>query len=494
MKNRFWIALPLIACFALVPVAWAKDRTQDKVPAQSLAEETAEAAEPAQEDLSLEELAAQEAPGAVSDKEEAEAADPSDQEMALVPEAAPAVSIKADDIPTYSNKKIEAFIHMYTNRKRDVFEQAVERSAVYLPMIERIFREEGIPGNLAFLAVVESNFNPNARSRANAVGMWQFMSHTGRLYGLTNSWWHDERFDPEKSTRAAAKHLKDLYAEFGEWELVLAAYNSGAGRVRRAVKQAKRKGLDTDYWSLKLPRETRGYVPAFFAAAILFNSLEAYGFTPAPQPETRPERFPLDVPGGVTLAQVAEITGFEETTLVALNPSIPKGLTPAHLESYEINVPKPYQVQGGEFAELASSRSKFWKYHTVHAGDTLWRISKQYGVPISEILAFNQLSPKRRNLRANQQIMLPVPNDYVLPHVYAHARRVVAEQQDPDREVGNVTYHKVQPGETLWSISLAYKVSLAELKRWNARIARRWNRLQVGDQVALQLPGGGSDT
>jgi len=448
------------------------------------------------EDLSLEDIASQEAPANAEvssteaadleqkDRDESVASEMEGKASAVVDVAQTAA---VEDITTYSNKKIEAFIHMYTHRKRDVFEQAVQRSAIYMPMIRRIFVQEGLPVNLAYLAVVESNFNPVARSHANAVGLWQFMSYTGRSYGLSNSWWHDERFDPEKSTHAAAKYLKNLYREFGSWELALAAYNSGSGRVRGAIRRAKRLGKDTDYWSLKLPRETRGYVPTFFAATILFENLESYSFAqpPALVPET--PRYALAVPGGVTLGQIAKATGFDAKELSKLNPSIPRGLTPAHYETYEILVPKPYHAKKNEFSSLETNRKRFWKTHKVRSGDTLWGISRKYGVPISQIVSFNQIS-KRRLLRVRQKIMLPVPSNYTLPQ---YRRTVVASSskrhRNRSKKRAGYTYYKVKSGDSLWSISQAHNVSLRQIKKWNRSKARRWKRLKVGSTVALKI-------
>ncbi|KAK3606865.1 hypothetical protein CHS0354_018459 [Potamilus streckersoni] len=211
-------------------------------------------------------------------------------------------------IHPYMNAKIERYLEVYTVKKRDLFEKGVERSAEYLTMMRRIFREEGLPEELVYLSAVESNFNPRAISRAKATGIWQFMSQTGRLYQLQQSWWHDERYDEEKSTRAAARYLKALYSKFKKWELALAAYNSGPGRVRRAIRYNNVRGLSEDYWALKLPRETRGYVPAFMAVLHIFKNPDKYGFT-VPQPLPEKEYDTVKVPGSISLKDVAVKTG-----------------------------------------------------------------------------------------------------------------------------------------------------------------------------------------
>jgi len=383
-------------------------------------------------------------------------------------------SKKSQYISLYSNTKIERFIQMYTNRKRDAFGKAIERSAVYMPMIDRIFEQYDLPPNLAYLAVVESNFNPRARSHANAVGLWQFMRYTGRHFDLDNSWWHDDRYDPEKSTIAAAKYLTQLYKQFGQWELALASYNAGGGRVRREIRKARRAHRDTDYWSLKLPRETRGYVPSFYAVNILFENLESYGFDPSPEWRGMPKRDFLDVPGGVSLNQIASAIQVERKVLKELNPNIPRGLTPANVENFQIAVPYNLDYDPESIKSLEQNRKRFWKYHRVRRGDNLWSISRKYGIPLHEMVAFNNLN-RRKLLRIGQKILLPVAEDY----------KFAAHRPKPFSKKKGFTYHRVREGETLWSISMRYNVTLRAIKRWNRKLARK-RHLKVGSVVAVK--------
>jgi membrane-bound lytic murein transglycosylase D len=180
------------------------------------------------------------------------------------------------DIPIVMNDRVENSLAYLQTVARDAFSTYLERSSRYMPIVEKIMVEEGLPHDLVYLPLVESGYNPHAFSRARAVGMWQFISATGKLYGLKHNWWYDERRDFEKSTRAAARHLRDLMAQFGSWELALAAYNTGAGRVSREI----RKKNTHDFWKLRLPRETRNYVPLFTAAIIIAKQPEKYGFYP----------------------------------------------------------------------------------------------------------------------------------------------------------------------------------------------------------------------
>ncbi|MCP4754335.1 MAG: transglycosylase SLT domain-containing protein [Proteobacteria bacterium] len=392
------------------------------------------------------------------------------------------------NMPVYTNKRIEAFIRMYTHRKRHVFVQAINRSAKYMSMIHRIFKEHGLPKDLAYLAVVESNFNPIARSSANAVGMWQFMSYTGKIFGLQRSWWHDERYDPEKSTVAAAKFLKQLYIQFdGRWELALAAYNSGGGTVRRAIRRAKKRGKSADYWSLRLPRETRGYVPAFFAVVAIFNDLEGYGFPQAPTWEDEIATKSLPVSGGISLKKIAEALDIDHQLLVKMNPSLRlRGLTPATYDTFEITIPQTVQItqrQSDDLEELKKHRHKTWKIHRVRQGETLWSISRYYRIPVRKILAFNRLRRKHL-INIGQKLMLPVPNNWTPPVV--HSKTKLAKLA-LDKLPGITHIHKVKKGETLWHISTMYNIPIRTIKYWNRRILRR-KYLRAGTELVLKLP------
>ncbi len=393
-----------------------------------------------------------------------------------------------EDIEVYNNNRIESFIHLYTVKKRGIFIKAIERSPEYMGMIHRIFDEHGLPSKLAYLAIVESNLNPNARSHANAVGLWQFMSGTGKYFGLSRSWWHDERYDPEKSTIAAAKFLKRLYKQFnGHWELVLAAYNSGPGTVRRAIRKAKAQNKSSDYWSLKLPRETRGYVPAFFAVATIFNNLEKYGFTPPPNWEVEEEKQMLMVAGGISLSQIAKVLKIGHQVLEEINPSLRfKGLIPPVFDVYEIAIPFDIQltdVQKTELEKLKDERHESWKFHRVEQGDSLWSISRYYRIPIKKIKDYNRL--KRKNLlRIGQKLMLPVPADWNPPK-----RKSTAEltRSKLDKLPGVTHVHVVKKGDTLWTISQKYNIPIKTIRRWNKRILRS-KFLKIGTEIILKLP------
>ncbi|NQU63029.1 MAG: transglycosylase SLT domain-containing protein [SAR324 cluster bacterium] len=392
------------------------------------------------------------------------------------------------EIPLYTNKRINSFIHMYTRSKRDIFKQAIDRSGTYMKMIRRIFREYELPYSLAYLAVVESNFNPFARSKANALGMWQFMSYTGKVFDLQRSWWHDDRLDPEKSTVAAAKYLKKLHGMFnGDWELALAAYNSGSGRVRRAIRRATRLGKPTDFWSLKLPRETRGYVPAFYAVVTIFNDLESYGFEKRTVLLDEVAKQPLEVASGISLKQIAEALSVEYEVLLEMNPSLRlRGLVPPTVDRYEINIPGDIELLADhheKLGELAKNRLSNWKSHRVKRGETLWSISRYYKIPVDKIRSFNRL--QRKNLiNIGQKLMLPVASNWVAPAVPSKtklAKKALAR-------LPGVTYvHTVQKGDTLWKISIQYNIPIKIIKYWNRRVLKQ-RFLKIGTEIVLKLP------
>lgn len=400
-------------------------------------------------------------------------------------------TFKVPEIPIYTNKKINGLIHLYTKRKSKVLKRAIVRSSKYLGTMKEIFREYRLPENLVYLSIVESNLNPKARSRANALGIWQFMSYTGRAFNLNQSWWHEDRYDPIKSTHAAARYLTSLHRQFnGDWELALAAYNSGGGRVRKAQRKARRQKKSPIYWNLDLPRETRGYVPAFYAVANLFSDLNKYGFDEVQPYEKAQLTRPLSVPGGISLTELAGILKIKYLDFKNFNPGLIKGMTPATLTAYNINIPSNTIIESHQLKKIESLkkfRQKFWKHHKVKKGDSLWAISRKYGIPISKIKAFNQF--RRKNLlRIGQKIMLPVPSEWKNSRVAKTRTSFFKKAKAKLDKIPGVTYiHKVEKGDTLWNISQRFKVSIRSLKSWN-RGNLRTRILKIGTKLLIKIP------
>ncbi|HEX2202888.1 MAG TPA: lytic transglycosylase domain-containing protein, partial [Longimicrobium sp.] len=257
--------------------------------------------------------------------------------------AAPAEVAARWDIPVVRNAPVQRFVDLFTNKQQDRMALYLKRSGRYEGMIRAKLRAKGMPEDLVYLSMIESGFNPTARSRASAVGLWQFMAGTARDYGLRVDSYVDERKDPEKSTDAALRYLRDLHRQFGSWYLAAAAYNTGENRVARVMRQETGavKGREQDFWRIRhrLPSETREYVPLMVAAALIGKEPHKYGMG-------RVERWmPLEtdtvaVPGGTDLGVVADAVGVGESELAKLNPHLVKKMTPPGKKDFPVRVPE----------------------------------------------------------------------------------------------------------------------------------------------------------
>src|SRR5205823_5101513 len=281
------------------------------------------------------------------------------------------------DLPLMINDYVAGYINYFSSRGKNTFEQAQARSGRYRSMILRIFREEGVPQDLIYLAEAESGFEPLALSRAGARGMWQFMASRATGYGLQRSWWIDDRQDPEKATRAAARHLKDLYNEFGDWYLAMAAYNSGPGNVQQAVK---RTGY-ADFWELYrrdvLPKETKNYVPIILAMTIMSKNPAQYGLDSIqPDPADKYDVVTVDYP--VDLRLVAECIDAQVERLADLNPSLLRRTTPKD-QRFDLRLPDGAKEKYEQtIAAIPKDKRVMWRYYRVQSGDTLAGIAKKY--------------------------------------------------------------------------------------------------------------------
>ncbi|HEX4566377.1 MAG TPA: transglycosylase SLT domain-containing protein, partial [Vicinamibacterales bacterium] len=292
-------------------------------------------------------------------------------------DAATTAAVKEDlernthDIAIPEDPKILSYVEVFQNRLRDYIQDSLERGGKYLPMIQSVFRAEGLPLDLAYIPIIESSFKTNALSKANAKGPWQFMKGTAKDSGLHTDWFIDERSDPEKATIAAAKYLKSLSEMFdGDWELVLAAYNGGPGRVSRAVK---RSGV-TDFWKLSasskyLPRETREYVPLVMAAMLIGRSPEQYGFDIAAPVLVEYEK--VTIPKAIDLRRVAEWAGTTVDEIQSLNPELRRWTTPV-TSDYEMKVPKGTAERlTAKLADASPADFVTLKWYTAKSTDTL---------------------------------------------------------------------------------------------------------------------------
>jgi membrane-bound lytic murein transglycosylase D len=363
------------------------------------------------------------------------------------------------DLPVVINQEVTSLIDFYTGKHRERFIAALERGAQYLPYIREELREAKLPEDLAYLPLVESAFNPQARSRARAQGLWQFIAGTARLYGLRCDGLVDERNDPYLSTQAAVRHLSDLYATFGSWELALAAYNSGAGRVERAIRRARG---DTDFWAVRryLRRETRNYVPALWAVVVAAKNPAAYGL---PQIEDKPPCIArVHVEGALDLNVLAERGHLDGEELAKLNPALLHQLTPAG-GGYQLAVPCGREQQVAEVIDSIPPNDRVRRFlHVVRGGDTLGAIARRYGSTVGAIRAANGIRNPRR-LRIGQTLVVPRgPVDRSARYSVkskATGERIAALQV-PERYV-------VRRGDTLYAIARRFGTSAEELQRRN---------------------------
>jgi len=369
----------------------------------------------------------------------------------------PEPDVRKYEFPIVFNDRVKTVLQHFQTKRWGVITRSFERASRYLPMMRDVFREEELPEELLNLAFIESAVNPWATSRVKAAGIWQFMASTGRLYGMQVSWWVDERRDPEKATRGAAAYLKKLYRMFDSWDLALAAYNAGEGTVQRAVARQRTR----DFWKLRLPKETRYFVPAFMAMTIISKEPERYGFSPPPDDPFETMTVTLDHPTDFrTLAQVAEIPVEQ---LRELNPALIRWSTPPGAPRYSVRVPTGVKADFlDELARIPPHERVAWIAHRVRKGETAPAIAKRYGANLQALLDMNGLK-KRQALKPGGSVLVPASAAF-LPNAMADAA-----VDRPKTKTARVTptRHTVKQGETVTQIARAYGLSPAELQRAN---------------------------
>lgn len=383
-------------------------------------------------------------------------------------------------VPADHPRVIEA-VKFLSEQRREVIQGGLDRAQRYLPLIHETFADAGVPAELAWIPLIESLFKPVVRSRASAVGLWQLMAPTARLYGLRVDYFVDERRDPVKSTQAISRFILDYYAEFGDWHLAIAAYNGGKGRVGRALQRTN----TSDFWSLAatrtLPRETREFVPKILAAILIGTEPERYDFLIEEQPPFEYDEVTID--SMTDLQVIAEAAGTTLETIQELNPQLLRRTTP-RIPEYTLRVPagraRDFNVA---YAAIPIEERVRVAEHVVGRGETLSQIGNDYGLSWHAVADYNGIRDPRR-VRAGTRLLIPIAQGAASVSVPSSVRPELVQRSGVGR--GDKVVHTVRRGESLWLIARAYDTTVIEVKRWNGL---RSDRLNQGDTLDVYYGG-----
>lgn len=365
------------------------------------------------------------------------------------------------------------------SRHPDYFNRVLTRARPYLHHIVESLQARDMPYELALLPIVESAFDPFAYSHGRAAGLWQFIPGTGRRFGLKQDWWYDGRRDVLESTRAALDYLEYLARRYdGDYELAVAAYNSGEGTVDRAIRRNKKAGKPTDFWSLKLPKETSAYVPKLLALAEIFTNPDYHGMALPIIPDL-PQIAVVETGGQIDLALAAELAQIDVDTLYLHNPGYNQWATSPN-GPHQLVVPiAAAETLSEALADLPLSERMRWTRHKVANGQTLSHIADRYAITTAAIRSANKLNGNM--IRSGQYLMIPTATRPLTDYSQSVAQRIDRKQQRP--RGGEKVEHIVGPGESLWTISRRYGVATRSLASWNGMAPR--DTLSVGRKLVV---------
>ncbi|TNE71949.1 LysM peptidoglycan-binding domain-containing protein [bacterium] len=405
------------------------------------------------------------------------------------------VTTKRMQVPLPQNKYVNNHLAYLWMKRPEIMETWLQRKEKYFPMMEKIFEEENVPKELMHLAMIESGLNPSARSRAAAVGMWQFIKATGSMYGLEVNWWVDERRDPVKATRAAARHLRDLYAYWKDWHLALANYNVSPRRMKYAINKS---GGEKDYWVIYpyLPRETRGYVPSFIATTMIASNPEQFGFK-AKYEEEPFEYETVDIVGSYDLSVLAECAGIDVNTIKEYNTALIRWATPPGNAVYPLRLPVgSKETFLANFKEVPQSKQMQIFVHKVQRGESLGKIASKYGVTVRDIYESND--KLGRVIYPGQEIVVPIPmgdqtriltdrpsNDPDTKTRKSYSVSSSSSSSTATQPANTVSvYYVVKSGDTIGHIAEWFDTSAWKIRTWN----NTSNLIRVGQRLKIYVP------
>jgi membrane-bound lytic murein transglycosylase D len=375
------------------------------------------------------------------------------------------------NVPIVNNARVNRALQFLIRGKKGPIHKWLARAQFWLPVMKQMFADNGLPTDLAYLPLIESGFNPKAYSRSRASGIWQFISGTGSRYHLRKSFWLDERRDPIKSTTAAISYLKDLYAMFGNWHLVLASYNCGENGVQRALNRQQ----VTSYWDVKLPKETMGYVPEFVAALIVAKNYECFGF--ALQPTTTFDYDTVSLSECIDLAKIAKGLDIDREKLQSMNPHILQFCTPPDKSDVTLYLPSGTRDAFIQLAAQIPPEEKVrWLQYVIRRGDNLGSIAKKFRISVDALKSINKM--RSNSLRAGRYLLIPLPADKstrietvdITPSIDKPVtqKKKAAVTQTPITPIsGKAIKYQVKSGETLWGIAQLFNVDITDICTWN---------------------------
>lgn len=382
-------------------------------------------------------------------------------------------------LPEMDNRHVAHYEKWYSAHP-DYLSRLTDRASKYLYFIVEQVEARGIPLEIALLPAIESAFNPKAESHARAVGVWQFIGSTGRLYGLKQNWWYDGRRDIYSATNAALDYLEKLHKQFnGDWFLALAAYNAGEGRVGRAIKYNRKRGIASNYSNLNsLKLETRRYVPKLLAFRNIIRSPESYGLHLKPI-SNKTYFFAVALGSQIDLKIISRKTSLTEQELRWLNPGFKRWATdPAGPHRLLVPIEKKAEVEQ-LIASIPVDKRLQWQRHTIRQGENLGQIARRYGISVSAIKSTNRI--RGTNIRAGKSLLIPLSSSR-----FVARSKNIKKRQKPNTLAASKhsrQIHRVRNGDTLWAIAQRYDVYIAELTRWNS--IRRGSLLQPGQKLLI---------